>query len=229
MIRPNDAAKFAEWIRLAKGDVALVYDAIAISKFQSPSGYVKEQDIINHINYNVKTAEQTGMKIIQAPNEYWRLKTEITLFLGGSIEQGKARNWQAETIEFLKVQPYADNLVVYNPRRDDWDASWSNTAEFEPFKEQVIWELKYQELGNYTHLNTYYFCEGTLSPITLLEAGLHGNFSVVGMDEAYPRRGNLEITADFYSWDISIGFDNYLKSLDKELLKNFDLLKIKNG
>ena len=44
-----------------------------------------------------------------------------SLFLAGSIEMGGAEDWQQRVIAAL-----ADlDLLVLNPRRPDWDASWT--------------------------------------------------------------------------------------------------------
>lgn len=43
-----------------------------------------------------------------------------SVFLAGSIEMGKAENWQIHVENLLE---YTD-CVIFNPRRDDWDSSW---------------------------------------------------------------------------------------------------------
>ena len=60
-----------------------------------------------------------------------------TVFLAGSIEQGKADDWQTEIVEKLKDE----NVIFYNPRRDDWDASWDQDSENKELVGQVNWEL----------------------------------------------------------------------------------------
>ena len=42
----------------------------------------------------------------------------VSLFLGGSIEEGKAIDWQSDITN--KLQSY-DNLDIFNPRRDTWN------------------------------------------------------------------------------------------------------------
>ena len=51
---------------------------------------------------------------VKAPN---RVKT---VFLAGSIEMGKAEMWQ----ERLAAEVADMDVVLYNPRRDDWDETW---------------------------------------------------------------------------------------------------------
>src|SRR5262245_28107910 len=60
-----------------------------------------------------------------------------SVFLAGSIEMGAAEDWQAI------VQRGLDDLevLVLNPRRDDWNASWVQSISDPRFREQVEWEL----------------------------------------------------------------------------------------
>lgn len=79
------------------------------------------------------------MKIIEikAPNEYKTLKQSlngiygkvITLFLSGSIDQGSAKDWQAETKKYLENYEGEDDtaVILINPRRDDWNCVDSET------------------------------------------------------------------------------------------------------
>ncbi|EZP84448.1 hypothetical protein BV97_00199 [Novosphingobium resinovorum] len=55
------------------------------------------------------------------------------VFLGGSIEMGVARDWQADLIAALADQP----AILLNPRRPDWDPAWKPVAEEPHFRQQV--------------------------------------------------------------------------------------------
>lgn len=136
-----------------------------------------------------------GIVEIKAPNlppEGWGSK--VSVFLAGSIEQGAAREWQAEVVEALSDL----NIIVFNPRRDVWDPSLPNTLDCPEFVEQVNWELKYLHSVDYV---LFYFDPGTVSPISLLELGMclpRRNFeTVVCCPEGYGRKGNVDITCDF--------------------------------
>lgn len=59
------------------------------------------------------------MKVITSPNFILPFKNSINLFLGGSIEMGKASEWQKEFIESFKDK----NITIFNPRRNDWDST----------------------------------------------------------------------------------------------------------
>ena len=68
---------------------------------------------------------------------------ERSLFLAGSIEMGQAEPWQAE-VERALVD---EEVVILNPRRDHWDASWEQSIDNPLFRDQVEWELSGQELA----------------------------------------------------------------------------------
>src|SRR5262249_42741648 len=85
-----------------------------------------------------------------------------TLFLAGSIEMGQAEDWQAQ----LERSLVDVDLVLLNPRRDEWDASWVQSIDNPQFREQVEWELAGLEQAS---LVAMYFAPSTKAPITLLE------------------------------------------------------------
>ena len=58
-----------------------------------------------------------------------------SIFLAGSIEMGKAIDWQTKIQDIMKDE----NVTIFNPRRDDWDSSWEQKMENEKFREQVEW------------------------------------------------------------------------------------------
>jgi hypothetical protein len=120
---------------------------------------------------------------------------KFSVFLAGSIEMGTAPDWQAEVENQL-----ADlDMVIYNPRRDDWDSTWVQSADNPQFREQVEWELAGLELANMIVL---YLAPGTMSPISLLELGIYAaNGSkklVVCCPEGFQRKGNVDIICERY-------------------------------
>lgn len=134
------------------------------------------------------------MKHIQAPHtvsDYAK-----TLFLAGSIEMGRAEQWQQSVVELLKESDW----TILNPRRNDWDSSWKQDIHFKPFNEQVTWELEGLEKCEKAIV---YFAPETQAPITLLELGLLSqikkpkNLLVVCPDGFY-RKGNVDIVCDRY-------------------------------
>lgn len=114
------------------------------------------------------------------------------VFLGGSIDMGKSTDWQKELVEKFNTDEYP-YLMFLNPRRDDWDSTWvQDPTPGTKFHEQVTWEIDHQL---YSHMNVYYFADGSASPITLLELGAFGlrPDSVVYSTENFYRHGNVKI------------------------------------
>ncbi|APR85177.1 Hypothetical protein A7982_10526 [Minicystis rosea] len=111
-----------------------------------------------------------------------------SVFLAGSIEMGTAPPWQAQVAEALAEL----DIVIMNPRRDAWDASWPQRIDFDPFRAQVEWELEAQERAD---LIAFYFAPETRAPVTLLELGLAAGRkrAVVCCPEGYWRKGNVDI------------------------------------
>lgn len=127
-----------------------------------------------------------------------------SIFLGGSIEMGKAENWQIDMINFL--EPF--DFEIFNPRREDWDSTWKQSYENGNFYQQVNWELNALEHADIILMN---FIPDTLSPISLLEMGLFGvdgNIHVVCPD-GYWRKGNVDVVCDRYSIPLYNTLDNF--------------------
>lgn len=126
---------------------------------------------------------------IKAPNDFADAP-HPWVFLAGSIEMGKAENWQESVAKALP------DVTILNPRRDDWDSSWVQSIDNPQFREQVEWELLAQERAN---LILFYFSPGTQSPITLLELGLFARHNlIVCCPEGYWRKGNVDIVCKRY-------------------------------
>ena len=116
------------------------------------------------------------------------------VFLAGSIELGKAEDWQKQIEKLMKNE----NVAIYNPRRDDWDSSWKQTMDDKKFSEQVNWELNALENAAVIIL---YLDPVTKSPISLLELGLHAQSGklLVCCPEGFYRKGNVDITCAKYN------------------------------
>jgi hypothetical protein len=113
---------------------------------------------------------------------------ERAVFLAGSIEMGAAGPWQAAVEQALVDLP----VVVLNPRRDEWDATWEQSISNPQFREQVGWELDGLQRADVIAMH---FDPATKAPITLLELGLFaaGGKVVVCCPPGYWRRGNVEV------------------------------------
>jgi hypothetical protein len=115
------------------------------------------------------------------------------VFLAGSIEMGSAEDWQSSLEQSL-----ADlDVLILNPRRDEWDASWEQSISNPLFREQVEWELTGLERAA---LVAMYFAPATKAPVTLLELGLcvRSGRLVVACPTGFWRRGNVEIVCRRY-------------------------------
>ncbi len=140
------------------------------------------------------------------------LGLQRSVFLAGSIEMGKALDWQTTLTHQL-----ADlDVVVLNPRRDAWDASWKQTVDEPKFREQVEWELDGLDRADVIAM---WVEPDTLSPITLLEFGLHarGGRLVVGCPPGFWRRGNLEVVCARYGIPLFPTFDEFVRAVRSEL------------
>lgn len=61
------------------------------------------------------------MREVKAPS---RSALDMRVFLAGSIEMGQAEQWQERVVHALSD---AGDLVILNPRRDDWGSwRWGN-------------------------------------------------------------------------------------------------------
>ena len=127
------------------------------------------------------------MQEVKAPNDYSEYALP-KLFLAGTIEMGQSRDWQQETVEALEDM----DVLLLNPRRDDFDPNAEQSIQDDYFRGQVKWELKALEDADAILL---YFISTTKSPISLLELGLFGRTGklVVCCEEGYWRKGNVDI------------------------------------
>jgi hypothetical protein len=127
---------------------------------------------------------------VKAPGDYASITGKKTIFLGGSIEMGKAENWQERVVAALR---HLDVLIL-NPRRVEWNASREQSIDNPDFREQVEWELDALERAD---MVVMYFAPETRSPITLLELGIVAAQApkklVVSCPEGFWRKGNVDI------------------------------------
>jgi len=132
------------------------------------------------------------MRIIKPDSKDQRIdynSSLMSVFLAGSIEMGLAEDWQSK-IE-TRFKDY-DEVVFFNPRRDDWDSSWEQDENNPQFNHQVNWELDRLEESDIIFMN---FDPNTKSPITLMELGAYGTVKeiIVCCPPGFYRRGNVKI------------------------------------
>lgn len=116
------------------------------------------------------------------------------IFLAGSIEMGRAEDWQSRIIEAVKDT----KRIIFNPRREQWDPTWEQSIDNQKFKEQVEWELDALENSDMIIMN---LVPDTMSPISLLEFGLFARSGklVVYCPDGFWRKGNVDIVCHKYN------------------------------
>jgi len=149
------------------------------------------------------------MKVIKAPE---MLIDGKSVFLAGSIEMGVAENWQNKVERLLSKT----DVVIFNPRRDDWDSTWIQSIDNPQFLEQVVWELTAMEKANVIAM---YFDPSTKSPISLLELGLfaRSNKMIVCCPDGFWRKGNVDIVCAKYGISQAETLDELIQSIIQKL------------
>jgi hypothetical protein len=101
-------------------------------------------------------------KIIEAPQEYNRVPSNLTIFLAGGITN--VPNWQKEVCDVL-MEKFADKpLVIFNPRRENFPMSDPTAAQ-----EQIKWEYDMLEKS---YIFSMFFSAGESDqPICMFEYG----------------------------------------------------------
>lgn len=145
------------------------------------------------------------MKVYKAP-EIYELTDRKRIFLAGSIEMGKAEDWQSRVTKELEEF----DIDILNPRRDDWDSSWEQKITNPQFYEQVDWELNSLTYADIIIMN---FVPDTISPISLLELGLYKTKNIlVCCPEGFHRKGNVDIVCERYAIPL---YDNIEDLIDE--------------
>ena len=138
--------------------------------------------------------------------------TPTSLFLGGSIEMGKAEGWQQRLV--TELSDYS--VTLFNPRRDDWDSSWVQSINNPQFYEQVNWELTAIDRADVV---VFYFDPATKSPITLMELGLCviGRDVIVCCPDGFWRKGNIEVVCDRFNIPLLNTYDEFVTAVKQNL------------
>ena len=120
------------------------------------------------------------MKLITAPEIYTPKEGEYAVFLAGGITG--CHDWQSRVINYLKDFHHTDNLVIFNPRRDNFPIDDPNAVE-----EQIKWEFDHIEKSD---LFTMYFCNSESDqPICMYELGRN----LVRWQERFPEDYHMRI------------------------------------
>lgn len=176
----------------------------------------------------------THLKPPALPNGSWNNlngelpgKKNLSIFLAGSIEMGKAEMWQEDlfkAISEVETKTF-DEIFVLNPRRDDWNSEWKQSIEDENFANQVEWELEGIE---HADIVAFYLQPGTMSPISLMELGVVAQRSfalqktvIVLCPEGFHRKGNVDVMVQYYDMWAAQDMDDFKRRIIK-LIKSHD-------
>lgn len=135
------------------------------------------------------------------------------MFVAGSIEMGRGEDWQSRLRDAFEEE---EDLVLLNPRRDAWDASWEQSIDNSMFREQVTWELDGLDRADVIAL---YLAPGSKSPISLLELGLHARERklVVLCPEGFWRRGNVEVVCARFGLELHTSWELWVEALRRRV------------
>lgn len=150
------------------------------------------------------------MTEVKAPFRYLDVEGPV-IFMAGSIEMGTAEPWRHKVVKRLEGM----EIMILNPRRDDWDSSWVQSINHKEFYTQVSWELLGIEDAD---LNIVYFDPKTNSPITLLELGLMAGMetpTIVCCPDGFYRQGNVEIVCERYAIPFHRYFTDFLDAIEE--------------
>lgn len=140
---------------------------------------------------------RSACKVVKPPLNYFKPAgdTGLSLFTGGTIDMGQSEDWQDSFIAAVG----SHFSLAYNPRRGEWNSSWTQSISSPDFNIQVNWELQAIEEADIVFL---YFAEASKSPITLMELGIVSQSkpeaTVVACPPGFYRRGNVEIVCNRY-------------------------------
>lgn len=162
----------------------------------------------------LSAVKKQKMQVIKAPEDTSAVRgAKAAVFLAGSIEMGKAVDWQSEVADELKE---FDGVVLLNPRRDSWDASWKQTIDNPKFYEQVKWEHDNLMIADIIFM---YLHPDTKSPISLMELGLMAKAEkgeiIVVCPEGFWRKGNVEFICKEYGLVLCNSLDDGIEELKK--------------
>lgn len=160
-------------------------------------------------------------EVLRSPDKGDLSNGKVSIFLGGTIELGKARDWQSELIQWFNTRDCADHILLINPRRAEWNADWPiNDPEFPQLKEQINWELAHQDEAD---LVVYFLADKTMSPITLLEIGTFSDKKpIICAEPDYLRRANVRLTSEYAGWDYCEDWNEWLDRIERRIKRQLE-------
>lgn len=161
--------------------------------------------------------------VILPPSRVFAPAGNISVFLAGSIDMGAALNWQ----ELLCKTYYNSSAVtLYNPRRDDWDSSWTQSLQCAQFVEQVNWELDCIDRADFVFMH---ITAESKAPISLLEFGHITAKSpeklIISVEPGFWRRGNIEVVCNRLGIELHESLDWSMHELSRKLASAIQKLR----
>ena len=146
------------------------------------------------------------MQVITAPER--KPITNQSIFLAGTIDDGKSEDWQSKLIEELSDH----EITILNPRRNNWGDLSDNEL-----RKQITWELDHLEKADIIFM---YIIGTSKSPISLLEMGIHIKDSklIVVCEPEFYRYENVKITCEYYNAELydslGLGIDALISNIE---------------
>ena len=154
----------------------------------------------------MKTFKPTDEIVINNP------KTK-KVFLAGTIDMGNSEDWQ---LEITKQFENNWDVILFNPRRDEWNPNWKQEQKEDRFNQQVNWELSMLDDSDIIFM---YLESTSKSPISLMELGLYANTGklIVCCPDGFYRKGNVEIVCTRYNIPLFNNLSDAIGSLKTKL------------
>ncbi|WP_080779364.1 nucleoside 2-deoxyribosyltransferase domain-containing protein [Chryseobacterium phocaeense] len=171
------------------------------------------KSVILSLAFNILSLSISAQKVtvVKSPAALPAEDKRLKIFLGGSIDMGNAEDWQAKVTGALSEK----DIILFNPRRDDWNKDWKPVSTEPNFRKQLEWELEALEKSD---IIIMYFTPKSQSPISLLELGLYArtNKLMVVCPEGYWRKGNVDIVCEKYQIKRYESIDMLINALKKK-------------
>jgi len=156
------------------------------------------------------------MKQIICPDSLnQNIDNETTIFLAGTIDDGKSVDWQKDAISKID----SENCTIFNPR----NSNWNKNASIDEISKQIDWEQFHMWFSD---IKVFNFLPNSISPISLLELGqclCMSDFSdtevLVCCPIQYFRYVNVRHMCKKYSVDFFERLDDLIETLNSRLDK----------
>ena len=167
----------------------------------------------NGVHYSGnENADEYFTKQYNEDSSYFDNDSNFKIFLAGTIDNGDSEDWQRKVFLSLywMIEPLEKyygsnyvtpdgkyNVVLYSPRRSDWDSSWGT----DKIEEQIKWEQDKLEKAD---LIVMCLQDNSKSPISLLELGLYGPEGklICFCTPDFYRYSNVKLTCE--KWNIPL-------------------------